>query len=209
LIEIEQFTVAQARKSTLLVAGVLALISGWQLYRHRPTASMVLAVIVGVLLVCAAIPALAVRFNKWWMTLAGVLGYVNSRIILSVLFYLLMTPVCEPPATIRSSGARGRNIHTGASARRRGSPTRATSARSEFQVKETAREPSGYNTRALAIPAGQQKILADSHRGRDGDARRSASDGRRFCTGAIHLHVVLRVKLLNCLHNIFLTWGER
>ena len=93
MIEIEQFTVAQARKSTLLVAGVLALISGWQLYRHRPTASMVLAVIVGVLLVCAAIPALAVRFNKWWMTLAGVLGYVNSRIILSVLFYLLMTPV--------------------------------------------------------------------------------------------------------------------
>src|SRR4029079_12027248 len=89
LIEIEQFTVTQARKSTLLVAGVLALISGWQLYRHRPTASLVLAIIVGVLLVCAAIPALAVIFHKWWMTLAGVLGYVNSRIILSVMFFLL------------------------------------------------------------------------------------------------------------------------
>jgi saxitoxin biosynthesis operon SxtJ-like protein len=93
LIEIEPFTVRQARKSTLVVAVVLALISAWQLYRGRPTASTVLAVIVGVLLVCAAIPALAVRFHKYWMTLAGVLGYINSRIILGVLFYLLMTPV--------------------------------------------------------------------------------------------------------------------
>jgi saxitoxin biosynthesis operon SxtJ-like protein len=93
LIEIERFTVAQARKSTLVVAGVLALLSGWQLYRGRPTASTVLAVSVAVLLVCAAIPALAVRFHKWWMTLAGVLGYINSRIILSALFFLMMTPV--------------------------------------------------------------------------------------------------------------------
>lgn len=93
LIEVEEFTVAQARKSTLVVAGVLTAIAAWQVYRARPTAALVLGGLVGVLLVCAAIPVAATFFNKWWMRLAGVLGYVNSRIILSALFFLIMTPV--------------------------------------------------------------------------------------------------------------------
>ena len=93
MIELEPFTVKQARKSTLVVAAVLTLIAGWQFYRGRVTAAEVLAIIVGLLLVCATIPAAAKWFHKWWMTLAGILGYVNSRIILGALFYLLMTPV--------------------------------------------------------------------------------------------------------------------
>ena len=93
MIEIQPFTVAQARKSTLVVAGILALLSAWQVYRGRPTAASVLAVAVVVLLVCAAVPRAATRFHKWWMTLAEALGYVNSRILLSVLFYGIITPV--------------------------------------------------------------------------------------------------------------------
>ena len=42
LIEIGDVTVAEARKSTLVVAGVLALVSAWQLYRGRSTAAAVL-----------------------------------------------------------------------------------------------------------------------------------------------------------------------
>jgi Saxitoxin biosynthesis operon protein SxtJ len=93
LIEGVNFTVAQARKSTLVVAGVLALLSGWQMYRGHSTAASVLFAASAVLLGCAAIPAAAVFFNKWWMTLAGVLGYVNSRIILSALFFLMVAPI--------------------------------------------------------------------------------------------------------------------
>lgn len=93
MIEGGDFTVAQARKSTLVVAGVLALLSGWQMYRGHSTAAVVLLAGSAVLLVCAAIPAAAVFFNKWWMTLAGVLGYVNSRIILSALFFVLIAPI--------------------------------------------------------------------------------------------------------------------
>lgn len=90
---VEPFTLKQARKSTLVVATVFGLIAGWQLYRGRVTAAEVLAIISGVLFVCAAIPIAATTFHKWWMTLAGILGYVNSRIILSALYYLLMTPM--------------------------------------------------------------------------------------------------------------------
>jgi Saxitoxin biosynthesis operon protein SxtJ len=93
LIDVGPFTTAQARKSTLVVAAVLTAISGWQLYRGRETAAIVLAVAVGVLLLCAAIPPAARFFHKWWMTLAGVLGYVNSRILLSLLYFLVMTPI--------------------------------------------------------------------------------------------------------------------
>jgi Saxitoxin biosynthesis operon protein SxtJ len=93
LIEGGDFTVAQARKSTLVVAGVLALLSGWQMYRGHSTAAGLLFAASAVLLVCAAIPAAAVFFNKWWMTLAGVLGYVNSRIILSALFFVMVAPI--------------------------------------------------------------------------------------------------------------------
>ena len=93
MIEVEAFTVAQARKSTLVVAGVLTAMAAWQVYRGRPTAVLIMGGLVVVLLVCAAIPVAATFFHKWWMTLAGVLGYVNSRIILSALFFLIMTPV--------------------------------------------------------------------------------------------------------------------
>jgi uncharacterized membrane protein HdeD (DUF308 family) len=93
LIEMEDVTVPRARKSTLVVAGVLALLSGWQVYRGRPTAATALGVAVALLLICAAIPRAAVWFHKWWMILAGALGYVNSRILLSALFFLVVTPI--------------------------------------------------------------------------------------------------------------------
>jgi multisubunit Na+/H+ antiporter MnhG subunit len=93
LIEIESFTVAQSRKSTLLVAVVLGAVGGWQLYRAHLVRGRVLLAAAAVLLVCAAIPPAAVWFNKRWMTLAAILGYVNSRIILSALFFLVIAPV--------------------------------------------------------------------------------------------------------------------
>lgn len=93
MIDVGPFTTAQARKSTLVVAAVLTAIGGWQLYRGRETAAIVLAVAVGVLVLCAAIPPAARFFHKWWMTLAGVLGYVNSRIILGILYFFVVTPI--------------------------------------------------------------------------------------------------------------------
>jgi hypothetical protein len=93
LTDVEEPTVAQARRTTLVVAGVLALAGGWQLYHGRATAAGALGVTVALLLVCSAVPSAAVRLHIWWMTLAGALGYVNSRIILSALFVLIMTPV--------------------------------------------------------------------------------------------------------------------
>ena len=84
---------SQARKSALSVAAVLLLIAAWNAYRDRPTLYLTLAG-AGALLLLAGlfVPAGARAFHIGWMTFAGVLGYINSRIILSIMFYGVMTP---------------------------------------------------------------------------------------------------------------------
>lgn len=86
-------TDAQARKTALIVAGVLLLIAAWNVHRGRMTVVMVLGGIGGLLLLSGLLlPPLARAFHIYWMKLAGLLGYVNSRVLLFCLFYGLITP---------------------------------------------------------------------------------------------------------------------
>ena len=86
-------TDAQARKTALVVAAVFLAIAAWNLYRGR---AGVVAVFGG--LGCALalagvfVPAIARRFHVVWMRLAAVLGYVNSRVLLTVMFYGVFAP---------------------------------------------------------------------------------------------------------------------
>lgn len=86
-------TDAQARKTALVVACVLLAIAAWNFYRGRTVVVLVLGG-VGALLLLAGllIPALARRFHVVWMRLAVVLGYINSRVLLSLMFYGVFTP---------------------------------------------------------------------------------------------------------------------
>ena len=88
-----EVTNAQARKSVFVVAIALLLLAAWNFYRGRMTTAEVLGGI-GVLLILMALiaPAAARSFHILWMKLAAVLGYVNSRILLSLVFYLLFFP---------------------------------------------------------------------------------------------------------------------
>jgi hypothetical protein len=83
----------QARKTALIVGGVLLLLAAWNLYRGRMTALYVLCGIACALfLVGLLLPPLARQFHILWMRLAGALGYINSRILLSLMFYGVFTP---------------------------------------------------------------------------------------------------------------------
>lgn len=90
---VERATPAQHRKSTLLVAAIFSVISAWQWYRGRPMAMTVTGALAVTLLVVAFVPPAAKRFFSAWMSLAGVLGYFSTRILLSLFFYAIMTPV--------------------------------------------------------------------------------------------------------------------
>ncbi len=106
-------TRAQARKSALVVAAVLFLIAAWNLYRGRTTVVIVLGSL-GILLVIAGlfVPPAARAFHRAWMRLAAFLGHVNSRVLLTLMYYLVFTPygfvtrlVGRDP--LRRRGARG------------------------------------------------------------------------------------------------------
>ena len=88
-----QVTDAQARKTALVVAAVLFLFAAWNLFRERTT---VVAVLCGVgsalVLTGFLIPALARRFHVFWMKVAAVLGYVNSRVLLTLMYYGVFAP---------------------------------------------------------------------------------------------------------------------
>lgn len=89
----KQVTNQQARKTALIVAGVLLLLAGWNFYRHRMTVVAILGGIALALIISGfLIPPAARAFHIAWMKLAFVLGYVNSRVLLFLLFYLLVTP---------------------------------------------------------------------------------------------------------------------
>lgn len=83
----------RARQSALMVGAVLLLIAGWNVWKDRPLVYGI-AGACGLLLILIGLisPAASRVFYKGWMRFAGVLGYVNSRILLSLMFYLVITP---------------------------------------------------------------------------------------------------------------------
>jgi hypothetical protein len=86
-------TNAQARKTALVVAAVLAVASAFSFYRHHQMRAVVLGSLSLLLLLTGLlVPPLARAFHRAWMRLAYVLGYVNSRILLFVMFYGIVTP---------------------------------------------------------------------------------------------------------------------
>jgi hypothetical protein len=86
-------TDAQARKTALLVAAVLLALAAWNFYRGRMTVVIVLGSIGGALLLIGLLlPAVARRFHIVWMKFAAILGYINSRILITLMFYGLITP---------------------------------------------------------------------------------------------------------------------
>src|SRR5690349_3307178 len=85
---------AELRKFGLTVGGaflVLGTVSWWRGHEWPPRVLWTL----GVLLVVpgALFPGVLGPVQRGWMAFATALGHVNTRIILTVLFYLVMTPV--------------------------------------------------------------------------------------------------------------------
>jgi hypothetical protein len=86
-------TNAQARKSALLVAAVLLGIAAWNVYRGRTTVVIIFASIGAALVVAGLlVPPAARAFHTAWMKFAALLGHVNSRVLLTLMYYLVVTP---------------------------------------------------------------------------------------------------------------------
>jgi hypothetical protein len=82
------------RSFGISVGAVLVLLGGVALWRHRQTLGTVMAVLGGALLLSGLVAPAVLRVpNRVWWRFAQVLGWVNTRILLSVFFFAIMTPV--------------------------------------------------------------------------------------------------------------------
>lgn len=84
---------ASARRSAITVAIVFALMAAWQMYRGHYVRLYIFGLLAAVLIVVSLIVPAARAFHRGWIGLANVLGALNSRIILSVLYVLVITPI--------------------------------------------------------------------------------------------------------------------
>lgn len=88
-------SVKALRKFGLSVGGVFALLAVLGGWKHWPQAACLTFAILGGLLIGFGLvaPALLKAVHRAWMTLALVLGWCMSRLILTVLFVLAVIPV--------------------------------------------------------------------------------------------------------------------
>jgi hypothetical protein len=79
----------------LLVGGVLLALGGWWFYRGRYAAlsTVLLALGATLMLLGALLPQWLVVPNRLWMGLAEAMGFVMTRVILGVVFFLFVTPI--------------------------------------------------------------------------------------------------------------------
>ena len=81
------------KKFGLTVGGVLLAIGLVVFYFEKPSA-IYFAIIGGLLILSGALfPKILKPLNKIWMSLAIILGFIMSRVILTILFYLVLTPI--------------------------------------------------------------------------------------------------------------------
>jgi len=85
----------ELRKFGLLVGGIFAAWAGYTAWRRGIGAAVYAAGGGGSLLLVlgATAPRLLGPLYFLWMRLAGVLGWINTRILLGLMFFLVVTPI--------------------------------------------------------------------------------------------------------------------
>ena len=84
----------QLRRFGLTISGGLVLLGLLSWFRGHTTVPVLFWTIAAVLFLLALIfPRLLLPIEKAWMGLALVLAWVNTRIILTFLFYAILTPI--------------------------------------------------------------------------------------------------------------------
>ena len=85
----------QLRQFGLMVGGVLVLIGLWKLYQGKhEMVRLILWSVGGLLIITGSIvPTLLTPVYWIWMKLAHLLGWVNTRLLLGIIFFVIITPM--------------------------------------------------------------------------------------------------------------------
>ena len=81
------------RNFGLLMAGVLLLVGGWLWWKSAASGPWVLGAAALLAAIGLAVPAALKPFYKGWMILAVIMGWVMTRVVLTLVYYLVLTPI--------------------------------------------------------------------------------------------------------------------
>ena len=84
----------QLRSFGLTVGGVFAVIGFWPIiFRNQEARWWAVGIAVCLLIPAVLFPKSLFWVHKGWMAIGQVLGWINTRIILGVVFYVIVTPI--------------------------------------------------------------------------------------------------------------------
>ena len=90
----EEITTKKLRPFGLTVGGVFALIAFWPVvWRNGEPRWWIAAVAAFFLLPALIFPKSLLWVHKGWMAVGYVMGWINTRIILGAIFYVIVTPI--------------------------------------------------------------------------------------------------------------------
>ena len=82
------------RSFGLIVGGIFLLIGLWpRAVRAEPLRLWAVGITTGLVLPAVLFPKVLTPIYRLWMAIADALGWINTRIILSLIFYVLFTPI--------------------------------------------------------------------------------------------------------------------
>lgn len=81
------------RKFGISVGIILMLIAGFLFWKEKESFQILLTIGVVLCIFGVAIPAVLKPIYWIWMILATILGWIMTRVILSLLFYVILTPI--------------------------------------------------------------------------------------------------------------------
>ncbi|MCK9280496.1 MAG: SxtJ family membrane protein [Melioribacteraceae bacterium] len=85
--------IKEQKKAGYAVGIVLLAIGALLMYGNKPAYPYFIGVAAVLLLLAFAAPRALKYFYIAWMTLAAILGFIMTRLILSLLFYIIITPI--------------------------------------------------------------------------------------------------------------------
>jgi hypothetical protein len=125
--------VKQLRHFGYLVGGIFGLIGLWPLvWRHQNPRLWALALTVLLVVPALVAPRTLAPVYRVWMRLGEVLAWINTRIILGVVFYLVVTPIGVVMRLMGHDPMRRKFEQTGESYRVRCVPRPATHMMRQF-----------------------------------------------------------------------------
>jgi len=90
----KQTSAKQLRQFGLLVGGIFGVIGLWPMvWRHQPMRTWALVLAVALIVPGLVAPRILAPVHRIWMKLGEGLAWINTRIILGVVFYVVVTPL--------------------------------------------------------------------------------------------------------------------